>query len=106
MYVDVKDDAGTWLAETDLQGCVRVPASAARQTLAFHYPGYEQLSVELQANKETTIVLPRIKYLPPVYEPALGLIRPRESRGTHEIKGIVHDDDSKEPLIGASVLKG
>ena len=103
MYVDVKDDAGNWLAETDLQGCVRVPASAERQTLAFHYPGYEQLSVELQADKETTIVLPRIKYLPPVYEPALGLIRPRESRGTHEIKGIVLDD-SKEPLIGASVL--
>lgn len=103
LYVDVKDSRGTWLTQTDVNGCFYLPAGQTELNVELSFPGYEGQSVVLQAGENTAIVLPKVKHLPPVYRPTEGMVYPTESRGAFEIKGEVRDA-SGEALIGASIL--
>lgn len=102
LYVDIVDSKGTWLAETDVNGCFALPAGQSELEIALRFPGYEQRSLALNAGEATTITMLKIVKLPPVYQ-STGVVYPTKSHGEYEIRGTV-EDDGGEPLIGASIL--
>lgn len=103
LYVDVKDQDGNLLIQTDVNGCFAFSEEKISGPLTLHFPGYEPLTIDADAATGTTYTLHLIKYLPAVYlENGTGIL-PTESRGTQEITGRVQGED-KELLIGATVL--
>lgn len=103
LYVDLKDESGKVLTQTDVNGCFVMEGEDISGSLTLHFPGYEVITIDAIAAKATTYTLPIIKHLPAVYTPSGSTIHATESRGDHEIKGKVQDED-KEALIGATVL--
>ena len=102
LYVDIKDSKGTWLGETDVNGCFTLPAGQTELEVELQFPGYESQSLALNAGEAKSITMLKIVKLPPVYR-STGVVHPTKSRGEHEITGTVQDDTG-EPLIGASIL--
>jgi len=103
LYVDVKDQDGNLLIQSDVNGCFALTEEKTAGPLTLHFPGYEPLTIDTKAANGTTHTLHLIKHLPVVYEENGRTIHPTESRGEHEITGLVQDED-KEALIGATVL--
>ncbi|MGH1434658.1 MAG: carboxypeptidase-like regulatory domain-containing protein [Lewinella sp.] len=103
LYVDVKDENGKVLIQTDVNGCFAIEGEDVSNSLTLHFPGYEVLTIDAGSAKSMTYTLPIIKHLPVAYTPSGSAIHATESRGDHEIKGKVQDED-KEALIGATIL--
>ncbi|WP_367391500.1 carboxypeptidase-like regulatory domain-containing protein [Lewinella sp. LCG006] len=103
LYVDVKDESGKVLTQTDVNGCFVLAGEALVGALTLYFPGYDVLTIDAASAKAMTYTLPIIKHLPAVYTPTGNTLYPTESRGEYEITGHVQDE-SKEALIGATVL--
>lgn len=103
LYVDVKDQDGNLLIQSDVNGCFALTGEKTEGALTLHFPGYEPLTIDTKEAQGTTHTLHLIKYLPVVSLENGARIVPTESRGKYEITGRVQDED-KEALIGATVL--
>ena len=103
LYVDVKDQDGNLLIQTDVNGCFALSEEKTAGPLTLHFPGYAPLTIDAKAAQGSTHTLHLIKHLPVVYEENGRTIPPTDTRGEFEITGQVQDED-KEALIGATVL--